>query len=180
MADQGAEAGKGAPPASRGGVVKLLGSFFGAGFLPKAPGTWGSIAALAIYVPLRQSGLDKHALGCTLFFLIFSIASLTLGRRAEAVAGQRDPNWFVLDEMAGVFLALFGLAEYNIFFVGAAFLLFRFFDALKIGATAWAEEHFGGTVGIWLDDCVAAAYANLPLRGLAFLLAQQGFEWVKA
>ncbi|MHC4914334.1 MAG: phosphatidylglycerophosphatase A family protein [Planctomycetota bacterium] len=149
-------------------AVRLLGSFLGAGLLPRAPGTWGSLAALVLYaVGLVVSGLRPQVygtLGCLLMFLLFSIASLSLGRHAERVAGQRDPTWFVLDEMAGVFLALFGLATYNFAFAGLAFLLFRLFDALKVAGVGWVEKRFGGAVGILLDDLVAASLANLLVR----------------
>jgi phosphatidylglycerophosphatase A len=155
-------------------LARVLGSFFGAGLLPKAPGTWGSLAALVIYVPVRHLGLDDRTFGCLLLFLLFSMASLALARDAERTAQQKDPRWFVLDEMAGVFLALFGLAKYNFAFAGLAFLLFRLFDALKIGAVGWVERRFGGAVGILLDDWVAAACANLPVRGLALVLVNFG------
>ncbi len=159
-----------------GFVAKALGSFFGVGFLPMAPGTWGSLAALVIYVPVRQYGLDKHTLGCLLLFLLFSIASLAVGGIAERAAGERDPKWFVLDEMAGVFLALYGLARYNFAFAGAAFLLFRLFDITKIVGIRWVEKSLKGSVGILVDDLVAASYANLPIRlGVVLLLVKLGW-----
>ncbi len=68
--------------------------------------------------------------------------------------------------MAGVFLALFGLATYNFAFAGLAFLLFRLFDALKLAGVGWVEKRFGGAVGILLDDLVAASLANLLVRVL--------------
>jgi phosphatidylglycerophosphatase A len=154
----------GAPAAA----VRLLGSFFGAGLLPRAPGTWGSLAALVIYALGLSLGLmDARyygTLACLLLFLLTAIAALALGRQAERVAGERDPNWFVLDEMAGVFLALFGLATYNFAFAGLAFLLFRLFDVLKVAGVGWVERRFGGAVGILLDDLVAASLANLLVR----------------
>ncbi len=158
-----------------GFVAKALGSFFGVGFLPMAPGTWGSLAAFLIYIPMRQLGLDDHTLGCVLMFLLFSIASLAVGSAAERAAGQADPGWFVLDEMAGVFLALYGLADYNFAFAGAAFLLFRFFDITKTVGIRWVERQLKGSLGILVDDLVAASYANLPVRvGVVYLLANLG------
>jgi len=178
--DPGAAADPAAPPLGAPGpgawLVRLAGSFFGVGLLPKAPGTWGSLAALAIYVPIQASGLDDRTFGCLLLFLLFSMAALALGGASERAAGRRDPGWFVLDEMAGVFLALFGLAQYNhtYILVGVAFLLFRLFDVLKVGAVGWVEERLPGTLGIWLDDLVAAAWANLIVRGVAYVLLRQG------
>ena len=160
----------------RATAVKFLGSFLGAGFLPMAPGTWGSLAALAIYSPLLFVRVRHPSLVCLLLFLLFSIASLALGGHAERAAGRQDPRWFVLDEMAGVFLALFGLSDYNIgpVLVGVAFLLFRLFDALKIGAVGWMDKRLSGTLGILLDDWVAGAIANLLVRGLAWGLLVMG------
>jgi phosphatidylglycerophosphatase A len=165
-------------PAGRARVARVLGSFFGAGFLPMAPGTWGSLAALLIYVlALRFTRLEPAifgTLGCLLLILLFAMASLALGGDAQRAAAHKDPRWFVLDEMAGVFLALFALAPYNFLFAGLAFLLFRLFDALKIGAVGWMDRRLSGTVGILLDDCVAGAAANLLVRGLAFGLKVLG------
>jgi phosphatidylglycerophosphatase A len=159
-----------------GFVAKALGSFFGVGFLPMAPGTWGSLAAFLIYIPIRQLGLDDHTMGCLLMFLLFSIASLAVGAAAERAAGQQDPGWFVLDEMAGVFLALYGLAGYNFAFAGAAFLLFRLFDITKIVGIRWVERQLKGSVGILVDDLVAASYANLPIRlGVVLLFVKLGW-----
>jgi phosphatidylglycerophosphatase A len=168
------------PPLARGraNAAKLLGSFFGTGFLPMAPGTWGSLAALIIYVlALSFTRLEPAAfgsLGCLLLFLLFSMASLALGGDAQRAAAHKDPRWFVLDEMAGVFLALFALAPYNFLFAGLAFLLFRLFDALKIGVVGQVDRRLGGTVGILLDDWVAGAMANLLVRGLAWVMLTAG------
>jgi phosphatidylglycerophosphatase A len=158
------------PGPARRFAVMALGSGCGAGFLPRAPGTWGSLVALALYSPLILFPVpypNLYSLGGLLFF---SVASLALGGQAELVAGRKDPRWFVLDEMAGVFLALFALAEYNAapLLVGAAFLLFRLFDAVKVGAVGWIDRRLTGSVGILLDDLVAAAFAQVLVRGAAY------------
>lgn len=166
-----------ARPAPRGGrLVKLLGSFFGAGFLPMAPGTWGSLVALAAYAPMHahfsrvRGGESEELLISLLLCAAFSAAALALGGAAERAAGRRDPRWFVLDEIAGSFLALCGLSRYNFAVAGLAFLLFRVFDVLKPGAVGWAERKMRGAAGMLLDDLLAAACANLIVRGAAFLV----------
>jgi len=169
------------PPGPRlegfgGFLARATGSFFGVGFLPMAPGTWGSLAALVIFVLYRHFQLDNRGFVSLLLFLLFSLASLIVGGFAERAAGERDPKWFVLDEMAGVFLALYGLAGYNFAFAGVAFLLFRLFDITKIVGIRWVEERLKGSVGILLDDLVAASYANLPIRlGVVFLFVELGW-----
>jgi phosphatidylglycerophosphatase A len=159
-------------------AVKVLGSFFGAGYLPLAPGTWGSLAALAIWLGLRHAVLGaglRAALADNLCFLLsagFAMATLALGRSAERVAQAPDPRWFVLDELAGAFLALYGLAGYNswLWLAAGSFLLFRLLDATKFGLIGWTERRLRGGMGILMDDLFAGAAANLVARGAAWAL----------
>ncbi|HOX06039.1 MAG TPA: phosphatidylglycerophosphatase A [Planctomycetota bacterium] len=170
-------------------AVKAAGSFLGAGFLPLAPGTWGSLAALALwFVGLALA--QKHGLRpglvdqfCVLAVAGFSLATLALGSLAERAAGHYDPKWFVLDELGGAFLALYGLAGYNhpqhglwgVAFVAGAFLLFRVLDATKVGMIGWLDRRMTGGLGILMDDLFAGAAANLSVRGVAWLVAGQPF-----
>ena len=163
-----------------GVVVKVLGSFFGAGFLPLAPGTWGSLAALAIWFLGRDAAIaagmtvGQMDVGCFLLSAIFAAATLALGSLAERAAGRYDPPWFVLDELSGAFLALYGLAGYNhaplLLSAAGAFLLFRVLDATKLGVIGWADRRLTGGVGILMDDLFAGAVATLTVRGVAWLL----------
>jgi phosphatidylglycerophosphatase A len=164
------------------GAVKVLGSFFGAGFLPLAPGTWGSLAALAIWLAGRELGarfgLSTGKLDwlCLLASAGCFAATLALGKLAERAAGRGDPRWFVLDELGGAFLALWGLAGYNdrpgfqLVLVAGAFLLFRLLDATKLGPIGWVDRRLTGGLGMLLDDLLAGAFANLAVRGAALLL----------
>jgi phosphatidylglycerophosphatase A len=159
-------------------AVKVLGSFFGAGYLPLAPGTWGSLAALVIWLWLRGAVLGaglRAGLADNLCFLLcagFAMAALALGRSAERVAQAADPRWFVLDELAGAFLALYGLAGYNgwLWLAAGSFLLFRLLDATKLGLIGWTERRLRGGMGILMDDLFAGAAANLAVRGAAWAL----------
>jgi phosphatidylglycerophosphatase A len=158
-------------------VVKLRGSCFGLGFLPFAPGTWGSLAAFAAWLalvrlagPHMRSGFVDMVVIALMVFLSF--ATLGLGGPAERAARAKDPRWFVLDELAGAFLALYGLAGYNVWWAAGAFLFFRLLDASKFGAIGWAERKFSGGVGILMDDLFAGAAANLTFRGAVWLLVR--------
>jgi len=151
-------------------VVKALGSCFGLGFLPKAPGTWGSLAAFATWLVLARmvwsqahpGWTDTMAVALSLFF---SFVTLGLGGPAERAARKKDPQWFVLDELAGAFLALYGLAGYNLWWAAGAFLFFRLLDVSKFGAIGWADRKLSGGMGILMDDLFAGAAANLTFRG---------------
>ncbi len=173
------------PPLGRvaGAAVKVLGSFFGAGFLPMAPGTWGSLAAFGLWLAGRdlaiRAGISGDLVDIYSFLaaVAFFAATLVLGRPAERAAGSYDPKWFVLDELGGTFLALYGLAGYNhtlsLLLASGAFLLFRVLDATKLGLIGWADRRMTGGLGILMDDLFAGAAANLIVRGAALLLIGQ-------
>lgn len=140
------------------GLVRLAAAGLGAGWLPLAPGTWGTLAAVPLYLAL--AGLS--AAGYALATLAFAALAILVAGRAERLAGVRDPGAIVIDEMAGFLVAMFqappgwrGLA--------AGFVLFRVFDILKPPPVK-AVEALGGGAGIVADDLVAGLYANLALR----------------
>lgn len=157
---------------AKAALVKVLGSCFGAGYLPLAPGTWGSLVAFAAWLVGRQLAANANLrpglvdMVCFLLSVVFALATLGLGTLAERAAGRLDPQWFVLDELAGAFLALYGLAGYNLWAAAGAFLLFRLLDATKLGLIGRAERWLRGGMGILMDDIFAGAAANLIVRGV--------------
>jgi phosphatidylglycerophosphatase A len=137
-------------------LVWFLATGGGSGDLPKAPGTWGSLAALPCAVLLVMLGGQwLLALAVLLAFVVGVWAS---GKYAEAI-GLGDPGSVVIDEFAGQWLAILPLAlDWRYYIV--AFILFRLFDITK----PWpcrAAERFPGGVGIMLDDIVAGLYAGI-------------------
>jgi phosphatidylglycerophosphatase A len=134
--------------------VKFVSSFGLIGFLPFAPGTWGSIAALALawFLP----GL----------ILPFAIICVILGFAvcSEAVKrySSRDPKPFVIDEASGVFLSVLFLPKTAWVFIGA-FLLFRLLDILKPWPVGRLER-MDHPASIMLDDLAAGILTNLALR----------------
>jgi phosphatidylglycerophosphatase A len=73
---------------------------------------------------------------------------------------EEDPQWIVIDEWAGLFVALLGLAPFQVGHVLIAFILFRVFDASKVGPVGWAEK-LPRQCGIMADDLVAGALSAL-------------------
>jgi phosphatidylglycerophosphatase A len=131
---------------------------FGAGLSPVAPGTAGTLAAWAAYAVLAK-WLDAFGIG------VLIAASLAVGWWACTVAAARmrvlDPGAIVWDEVVAFWIVLWLLMPAGWDTQLAAFILFRFFDAVKPGPVAWADElyqGFGwrGGFGILLDDLVAA------------------------
>ncbi|QPH53893.1 phosphatidylglycerophosphatase A [Pontivivens ytuae] len=145
-------------------TARAIASFGGAGFLPKAPGTWGSLAALPVAWVL-------HGLGGFGLLLVATLAVTALGFWAipKAVGDDHDPGWVVIDEVAGQWIALWPLSlGLSMADVGAwvfpwpgwvgAFVLFRLFDIWKPGPVGWADRQ-SGALGVMLDDLIAGAMA---------------------
>ncbi len=143
----------------------LLATWFGAGLLPWAPGTWGSLAALPF-------GVALFWLSGPLGLLLAAAAVFGLGLWAaqayEQVAAVKDPGAIVIDEVAGQWIALIP-AGLNPPAVLLAFLLFRVFDVAKPWPVGWADRHLKGALGIMADDVIAGLYAAAVLYGLLWL-----------
>lgn len=148
-------------------LKKLCITVLGSGYLPIAPGTWGSLVAAVIFFPLAMALRGDHnllwAIAAGLTILAAAIG-IGWGRWAVEFFHSEDPKPFVLDEAAGQWLALIAIPFTSVgglFVVTAAqFFLFRFFDVLKPTPARQAESlPFGW--GIVTDDLVAGLYANL-------------------
>jgi phosphatidylglycerophosphatase A len=156
-------------------MTRLITTFFYAGLLRPAPGTWGSLAAL-------PAGLVIYLIGGPWTVLIVTVGAYFLGRWAVAVetagAEDKDPGHIVIDEVVGQWIALlpvfFGAAhagaEVTALYPGwiAAFLLFRLFDIWKPGPVGKADRK-GGPTGVMLDDVWAGVFAALGVILLAAL-----------
>jgi phosphatidylglycerophosphatase A len=138
----------------------VLATFFGAGLMRPGPGTWGSLAAGAIwYFGLRAAHLTGgHAMTATaLGAAIVTLIGIPAATRVERESGRTDPGFVVIDEVAGQWLAL-TVAPPDWRHGIAAFVLFRIFDIVKPWPARQLEKLPGGT-GIMLDDLAAGAYA---------------------
>lgn len=139
-------------------AVKILLSFFGLGYLPLMPGTWGSAGAALIYLALALAGLPMLPV-CLALAAAFTVMTIALGGQAEKAYGRKDPSQVVTDEVAGYFVSAAFLVEVKPV-TGAvlAFLLFRFFDIVKPPPVRQIEKLPAGW-GLTLDDIGAGIYA---------------------
>ena len=130
-------------------TARFVASGFGCGFAPSAPGTIASAATLLPGALLLQTlpGLLPAAA------LIAAVAGLWAIRAAHV---DGDPGWVVIDEIAGQFLALCGLARASLVGLFAAFVIFRLLDVAKPGPIGWADRQ-AGAAGIMADDVIAGA-----------------------
>lgn len=152
-------------------MTRAIASLFGVGFLRPGPGTWGSLAALL-------PGAALLALAGPLAVAVGAVLTTALGwwavTRELACTADRDPGWIVIDEAAGMWVALAALPGFGWAGVLAAFALFRLFDIAKPGPVGWADRRSGAT-GVMLDDLIAGALAAFLLFGLAFVLPTEWF-----
>lgn len=148
----------------------------GVGYLPIAPGTWGSLVGVGIYLLLQFSTFRFVQLlvppNSFLAWPIFIAAELVLitlitlvgiwaASRTEKLLGRKDPGKVVIDEVAGQLIALLPLVprlDPGWMSILAAFLLFRLFDIVKPYPARRLEGLESG-LGIMADDIVAGAYA---------------------
>ncbi|MDQ7787077.1 MAG: phosphatidylglycerophosphatase A [Thermodesulfovibrionales bacterium] len=128
------------------------------GYLPVAPGTWGSLAALAAYIAVKPS-IFLHVLAVLLILPVGIAASSS----AEKSLDQKDSRHIVIDEACGFLVAVL-LLPFSIGYTFAAFFLFRVFDILKPFPVRKAETALSGGLGVMADDVVAGIYANLILQ----------------
>ncbi|MFN9095823.1 MAG: phosphatidylglycerophosphatase A [Alphaproteobacteria bacterium] len=133
----------------------LVSTMGGIGRLKPAPGTWGSLVILpaALLGPVAALSLA----------ILVTIIGFYAVREVLRNAPEQDPGWIVVDEAAGMLLALAGLsAAAGIWGVLIAFGLFRVFDIFKPWPISWADQQ-KGAFGVMLDDIVAGALVAAAL-----------------
>ena len=159
----------------------------GVGYMPIAPGTWGSLVGVAIYLMIRLAsvelfrridpkgtGLSLEGLFLTielLAILLVTVAGIWAASRVERRERKKDPGKVVIDEVAGQLIALLPIgltltASWRVWAV-AAFFLFRLFDIVKpYPARKW--ESLPSGLGIVADDLAAGAYAAIVVALFVF------------
>jgi phosphatidylglycerophosphatase A len=138
---------------------------FYVGYLPWAPGTWGSLLALPLHFFLSRLQPVQYVA----FLAALLVLAVAAAGAAEKIVDRKDPGIVVIDEVAGMLVTMIGAPRTVPAYV-AAFVLFRFFDILKPFPVNWVDRHLNGGVGIVADDLVAGLYALLCLQLLLRLL----------
>ena len=144
-------------------VAERLATWFGAGYLPVAPGSWGSLVALPLAAGLVMlGGVWLLAIATAAVF----VAGVWASGRFAVLIETKDPGSAVIDEVAGQWLAILPIA-YDWRFYPLAFLLFRIGDIAKVWPARPLERLPGG-IGIMADDIVPGVYAGLICWWAAF------------
>jgi phosphatidylglycerophosphatase A len=134
------------------------------GYVPVAPGTFGSALGLVLFFAVRSSG--SVAVELFVIATVF-VVGLWSGTIAEHHFGGIDPGPVVLDEVLGMLITL-ALLPVNLAGAIVGFVVFRVLDVVKPWPSARFERLPGG-LGVMADDAMAAIYGNLMMRGLIAL-----------
>ena len=135
------------------------------GFFPVAPGTAGSLAALALYAFVRWVDVPAFELGIIVAVFVIGVWAAS---GTEAALGRKDPGVVVIDEVLGMLITL-ALLPLSLTGIALGFLFFRVLDVVKPYPAAQLE-HLHGGLGIMADDAVAGLYAHLALRACVWMV----------
>lgn len=141
-------------------VIAYL-SFFYTGFIPKAPGTFGSLATIPFIFLITKLKLSLTIFSVLLLFLIILTCLIT--NHVQKRLKLHDPQWIVIDEVLGMLTAwAFIYPDTNYYYIFMLFLLFRFFDIIKFWPASYFDKmtHGAGTI---LDDIVSGIFTGIIL-----------------
>lgn len=134
-------------------------SGFGSGFIPLAPGTWGSAVGVALVWKFWGNSVFVQ------FLWVLLLGAL--GVWASGVTCQyfkkQDCQYIVIDEIVGLMITMIGIPITGYELV-IGFLLFRLFDVVKPVPVNWVDKKLKNGLGVMLDDVVAGIYGNLIMH----------------
>jgi phosphatidylglycerophosphatase A len=141
--------------------VNFLALGFGSGLMPWMPGTFGTVAAIPVYLLVAQLPLTAYL---ALTLALFLVGIYLCGSAARA-AGVHDHPAIVWDEIVGFLITMIAIPP-SWHAVLAGFLLFRLFDILKPWPIRLLDRYVKGGFGIMIDDVVAGLFALAGLQVL--------------
>jgi phosphatidylglycerophosphatase A len=144
-------------------LVYYLAIGFGAGRLPKAPGTYGTLVGVLIYLPLSLLSLPLYLMITASLILV----GIGICGYAARQLGKHDHPSIVWDEIAGLLVTMIA-APQGIGWVILGFALFRCFDIFKPWPINRIDQKVSGGLGIMLDDIAAGIAAGLSLQLIAY------------
>jgi len=139
--------------------IQFLALGFGSGLAPKAPGTFGTLAAIPIFLLLALLTPVPYLIAV----IVMSIAGIYICGKAAEDVGVHDHPAIVWDEFVGFFITMFMVpVSWQSVLVG--FLLFRLFDIFKPWPISFVDKNMSGGFGIMFDDILAGAFALVIMQ----------------
>lgn len=141
--------------------IHFLSLGFGSGLAPVAPGTFGTLAAIPVYLIMQNLTFEVY-LTLTLLFMV--VGFWLCGYTAKALNTHDHPA-IVWDEVVGLLITM-AFVPFNGLTLLLGFVLFRIFDIIKPWPISWIDKHVHGGFGIMIDDVVAGIMACACLWGI--------------
>jgi len=145
-------------------------SFFGTGFAPVAPGTFGTLAAMPIVISIVKFNIPIYFL--LPFYITTFLFSTFLIDYAQKKQNIKDPSWIVIDEVLGVLLVTPFIEKDSWPHYVVVFCLFRFFDIVKVPPVSTIDKKLKSGLGVILDDIVAGIYTAFFYKLIIFMLTK--------
>ena len=139
--------------------IHFLAVGLGSGLAKKAPGTFGTLAAVPIYWLMSSLPVEMYAL----IVVLASLFGFWICHVTSRDMGVHDHKAIVWDEFVGYWITLF-MVPFSIQWAILGFVLFRFFDILKPFPISWVDKNISGGFGIMLDDILAGICSALVLQ----------------
>tara|TARA_B100001029_G_C14588498_1_gene197747 strand:- start:31 stop:504 length:474 start_codon:yes stop_codon:yes gene_type:complete len=142
-------------------LTNIFVSLFYSGYLKKWPGTFASLLSIVLLFPIIKLNIISIEIFILVFILIF-ILSLFFINQFSQLSNTHDSGIIVIDEFLGIYL-IFIFYDF-IYFINSyltiflIFILFRFFDILKIFPANIIDKRMKNSLGVLLDDLIAAVY----------------------
>lgn len=141
--------------------VHFLAFGFGSGLAPFAPGTFGTLAGLVLYLGIMHLDWWSYLI----VVLVAVITGIEICGRTARDLGVHDHSGIVWDEIAGIWITLIA-APAGWLWIGVGFVLFRIFDIIKPWPIGFIDRKVAGGLGIMLDDVIAGLFALVCLQGI--------------
>lgn len=139
--------------------IQFLALGFGSGLAPKAPGTFGTLAAVPLFFLLTLLSPVLYALSV----ILMTLAGFYICGKAANDVGVHDHPAIVWDEFVGFFITMFMIpVSWQSVLVG--FVLFRFFDIVKPWPISFVDKKVAGGFGIMIDDVIAGFFALIIMH----------------
>lgn len=144
----------------------IFATWFGAGFIRPASGTWGTVASLPLVLfTVMYAGHFGIIIGSMILFCV----GLWAADAYEKETGEHDSSRIVIDEACGMMIAAIPLLyDFTVIMILFCFALFRFFDAWKAGIVGWLDKNVSGAFGVMIDD-VAAGFLTAIVMAVYLL-----------
>lgn len=140
-------------------LVRILATCGYIGYIKKYPSCIGSLPGILLFLITKDFPLYAQAISLVLFILF----SIGISQNMEEIENTTDPAEIVIDETAGMWVALFGLWDTSFGMILTAFLLFRALDVLKPFPISIFQGYKGG-IGVVADDVAAGMIVNIIIR----------------